>query len=111
MATSRVPKADPTTAARAFAREGLHVKARRPREKPQRTKEDEAQRVEWCRKHADLRSSYFTDKIDMIIDNKHWEIPTSERSRKHLNKQRVRFHLRAPGDHDPCTSRISDIGP
>ena len=33
----RGPKADPTTAARALAREGLKVKFRRCREKPQRT--------------------------------------------------------------------------
>jgi len=91
---SRVPKAHRTTAARAFAREGLDVQARRPREKPDRTLEAEKARVAWCKKNKHLRGSYFADQVDMIIDNKKFEIPTSERSRRYLNKQRVRFHLR-----------------
>ena len=92
--TARVPKAHRTTAARSFARQGLDVQARRPREKPDRTPEAEKARVAWCQNNKALRGSYFADKVDMIIDNKKFEIPTSERSRKYLNKQRVRFHLR-----------------
>ena len=92
---SRVPQAHRTTAARAFARQGLDdVLARPPREKPDRTPEAEKARVAWCNENKHLRGSYFADRVDMIIDNKKFEIPTSERSRRYLNKQRVRFHLR-----------------
>ena len=34
----------------------------------------------------------------MIIDNKRFDVPTTERARKYLKKQRVRFHLRTPAE-------------
>ena len=42
--------------------------------------------------------SYYRNKIDMIIDNKHFDVPTTERARKYLKSQQVRFHLRTPAE-------------
>ena len=39
--------------------------------------------------------SYFTNTIDMIIDNKKFDVPTTERARRYLQGQKVRFHLRS----------------
>ena len=91
---ARAPKAHRTTISRSFARSGLEVERRRPREKLQRTPGTKKERVEWCRARAHLTGSHFADRVDLIIDNKQWLIPTSDRTRKHLSKQRVRFHLR-----------------
>ena len=44
------------------------------------------------------RCFFFTKKIDMIIDNKRFDIPTTERARQYLKKQRVRFHLRTAAE-------------
>ena len=93
---ARVPRADPTTAARAFAREGIKVKLRRSREKPQRTQEQEKEREELCDKMRRWPLARFTDQIDMIIDNKRFNTPTSLSSREHLLKQRLVAQLRTP---------------
>ena len=34
----------------------------------------------------------------MIIDNKKFDIPTTERARQYMKNQRVRFHLRTPAE-------------
>ena len=95
---SRAPKAHRSTLMRAFEREGLSVRARPPRSKPDRTPQQANTRLEycaaWCKKHE----SFFTDEVDMIIDNKRFDVPTTERARKYLKKQRVRFHLRTPAE-------------
>ena len=44
------------------------------------------------------KPGYFRDGLDMIIDNKAFDIPTTERARKYLNSQQVRFHLRTPSE-------------
>ena len=38
------------------------------------------------------------DELDLIIDNKKFDIPTTERARAYLRAQRVRFHLRTPAE-------------
>ena len=48
--------------------------------------------------NAHLSGAYFANRVDLIIDNKQWEIPTSERSRNYIDKQRVRFHLRTKAE-------------
>ena len=63
----RGPKADTTTAARAFKREGLKVKLLRLREKPQRTEEQEKEREDVCGKMRKWPLMRFTDEIDLII--------------------------------------------
>ena len=95
---SRAPKAHPTTAQRAFHREGIPVKARRPREKPQRTPETSLARMDWCQERRHLRGVYFADRLDFIMDNKKFEIPTTERSRQYMTQQRIRFHLLLPSE-------------
>ena len=47
---------------------------------------------------CDKKPGYFRDGLDMIIDNKGFDIPTTERARKYLNSQLVRFHLRTPAE-------------
>ena len=36
--------------------------------------------------------------MDLIIDNKLWDIPTTDKARKHLQKHRTRGHLRTPAE-------------
>jgi hypothetical protein len=35
--------------------------------------------------------AYFAERLDLIMDNKKFELPTAERARKYLKKQRVRL--------------------
>ena len=70
MQKARVPKGDRTTAAKAFAREDIHVKLRPMREKPQRKPEHEAERMHLCGKIRRYPDDYFSETVDMIIDNK-----------------------------------------
>ena len=95
---ARAPKGHRTTVKRAFARQGLKVKARKPREKPQRTPAHQEERVQHCSTWGKKPASFYTDKVDMIIDNKVFDLPTSERARQYLAHQRVRFHLRMPSE-------------
>ena len=95
---SRAQKAHRTTLVRAFRREGLPVQARCPRLKPGRTPEQAAARVAYCKKWARKPPSFFTEDVDLIIDNKQFDIPTTERARQYLAAQRVRFHLRTPAE-------------
>ena len=86
------------TALGSFRREGLDVQRRRPREKPDRTKAHAAERVEMCQALKRRAATYFTTGVDMIIDNKKFDVPTTERARAYMNKTRVRGHLRTPGE-------------
>ena len=72
------------------------MKLRRSREKPQRTQEQEKEREELCDKMRRWPLARFTDQIDMIIDNKRFNTPTSLSSREHLLKQRLVAQLRTP---------------
>ena len=94
MKKARVAKADLTTVARSFARENLAVGWRSPREKPILGPEHLAERKEACRKWRHYRSDYFTDGVDLIMDNTAWDVPATIRARKYLNRRKVRGHLR-----------------
>ena len=94
--SSRAPKAHRTTLLRSFKREGIPVEARRPRLKPDRTAKQARDRVDYCKDWGSRPPSFFLNKVDMIIDNKQFDVPTTERARKYLASQRVRFHLRTP---------------
>ena len=98
MKKARMPKTDPTTVARAFAREGIDVSWRTPREKLLRGKEHEDERKEACRKWRFYPENYWTDKVDMYIDNTTWSVPATTRARKYLNQMKVRGHLRTRGE-------------
>ena len=95
---ARAPKAHRSTVKRAFDREKIDVAARRPREKPQRTKEQLKERVDYCAEWSGKDSKFFVQGLDMIIDNKKFDVPTTERARRYMKQQRVRFHLRTPGE-------------
>ena len=95
---SRAPKVHRSTALRAFRRAKINVAARRPRAKPQRTKAQAAARVEACQVLSARCPAYFSRVVDLIIDNKRFELPTHERARQYLKSQRVRFHLRTPSE-------------
>jgi len=96
--SSRAQKAHRTTLLRSFKREGIPVEARRPRLKPDRTAQQARDRVDYCKDWGRRRPTFFLNHVDMIIDNKQFDVPTTERARKYLASQRVRFHLRTPGE-------------
>ena len=96
--SARAPKAHRTTLLKSFKRCGLNVAARAPRLKPQRTKAHKDERCRWARAFAHKPCSYFQKDIDMIIDNKKFDVPTTERARKYMKSLRVRFHLRTPAE-------------
>ena len=85
----RDPAVHPTTAVRAFAREGFDAKLRRPREKQQRTAKAKAERTEICGRMRRWPLTKFTDEFDMIIDNKRFDVPTTPEARLYQDKQKV----------------------
>jgi hypothetical protein len=96
--TARVPKVDPTTAAKRMKEAGYSVAARRPREKLMRTTEHKKARVAICKKWLRKPVGYFTDEVDLIIDNKLWPIPTTIMGKRYVKMTKVRFHLRTRGE-------------
>ena len=94
----RVRKVHRTTLLRAFRREKIPVQARSPRLKPGRTQEQAAARVAYCQTWARKPPSFFVDDVDLIIDNKQFDVPTTQRARQYIAAQRVRFHLRTPAE-------------
>ena len=72
----------------------LGVALRRNREKPQRTPAHERERAELCDRLRRRPLAYFTDTIDMIIDTKRFQVPTTPEGRAFLAKQRVVAQLR-----------------
>jgi len=95
---TRGVKCHRSTAIRGFAHAGLGVRWRRAREKLQRSPEMVKERLDICSKWQKFPASHWMEKVDMIIDNKQWAIPTSEQARRHLRQQRVRGHLRTPAE-------------
>ena len=95
---SRAPRMHRSTLKRSFKREGIPVAARSPRLKPKWTAEQAKARVEHCKRWCRKPSSFFLDEVDLIIDNKQFDVPTTERARQFLAAQRVRFHLRTPSE-------------
>jgi hypothetical protein len=91
---AKVPQVDATTAAKNMQAAGYDVAARKPREKPLRTDDDEALREKICKKWSRYSDDYFNDELDGIWDNKWWPFETHDRAKKHKKATRVRFHLR-----------------
>ena len=79
-----------------FQREGTAVQPRRTRTKPDRTSLQAKARVEYCEAWNKKPASFFVAKVDMIIDNKKFDIPTTERARNYLQKQNTKLG-RPPG--------------
>ena len=97
MKAARVTDVAPSTVSKHFS-EHLGVHWRAPRAEPLRTKEDMAERVDMCTKWKRLPNDFFTDRVDAIIDNKVFQIPTYARAKAHARKSRVRGHLRTRGE-------------
>ena len=95
---AKAPPVDSTTAARSLQAAGFDVKARKPREKPMRTPDHEALRVALCKKWKQCRKTYVTKNVDLIMDNKRWEIPMSRAGQRYANMRKVRFVLRTRGE-------------
>ena len=95
---SRVPKVHPSTAARSLARNGIDIKARTPRQKPARTTARQAERVRVCTQWQSKPGTFFSNEVDLIMDNKYWPIPMSDAAKRHARMGKVRFHLRTRGE-------------
>jgi hypothetical protein len=91
---ARVPSVSPTTAKEALHEHGFAVACRRPREKPVRTAPVCLARKVHGEKWSKKPESYFTDDLDLTIDNKKFPIPTSLKAKAHLNMEKIRWHLR-----------------
>ena len=91
---SRVPAGHRTTAARRMNAAGYDVKWRTPRLKPARTEIDDAERKRICGVLKEKPATFWTDVVDAYIDLKDWAIPRSIRGQQHLNRRKVRKHLR-----------------
>ena len=94
---ARVTTVHRSTAKRAFDREGIDVEWRRPREKPSRGPEHVKERLEMCRECKNKPVSFFTG-MDVIMDNKRWDFPTTDKARTYVRRLRVRGHLRTPAE-------------
>ena len=95
---ARVRKVDPTTAAKRMTAAGFDVRWRAPRLKPPRGAADRSERKRICNKLRKHPTTFWTQKLDLYMDNKSWKIPTTARGRRFLRKSRVRGHLRKPGE-------------
>jgi hypothetical protein len=95
---ARARRVHSSTVQRSFQREGLDVRSRPCRSKPMRGKEQEKERMEKCRQWRFLQSDCFTDKVDMIIDNKKFEVPTTARAQAYVKKQKVHSQLRTKAE-------------
>ena len=95
---ARVPKIDPTTAARRVQAAGHDVKWRQPRQKPIRDDSTLQERTEVCSRLRRYPVKYFSDTLDLIMDNKSFEIPTYAKAKKYAKMRKVRGHLRTRGE-------------
>ena len=92
--SARVRRVHASAAARALQCDGYDVKWRAPRERPQRSPEDERLRMELSRRWRYLPTTYFTESVDMIMDNKRFLVPTHKKAARRLKMIKVRGHLR-----------------
>jgi hypothetical protein len=96
MSAARIPKVHRTTASRAVKEVEPKLCWRAPREKPTLNKEHKAERVKACKEWEGLPANFFTHKVDLIIDNKKFAVPSCNNARAHLMMTKVRGHLRTP---------------
>jgi hypothetical protein len=87
-----------STAKRGFDEAGLDVKWRRAREKPNKDVDVTNERLEICSQWQNLPANHFLKKVDLIIDNKKWPIPTTKQAKRYLKMQRLRGHLRTASE-------------
>ena len=89
---------DPATARRHLKKAGFDLRWRRPREKPTRSVQVEKERLEICQRWRRLPLGHWSEKVDMIIDNKMWPVPTHTAARTYAKMRKVRGHLRTRGE-------------
>ena len=90
---ARVPHVHPATAGRSLRAAGFAVAARTPRQKPMRSPDHEAIRVELCSKWMRRPATYFTDSVD-----KNHGQQTMERAPDGL-REAVQQHAAGPLSH------------
>ena len=101
---------DPTTAAKNLKAEGFDVQARKQRVKPLRPDNAIRERFQVCSRWRRYPASYWNE-VDLIMDNKRWEVPTSAMAQRAAKIRKVRFVLRTrqegllPGFTKPCTRK------
>ena len=76
----------------------VFIAARRPREKPMRSAEAEAERKDITGRWRRYPEDYFENKAHITIDNKKFERPTTDRAKRYSKMRRVRFHLRTKSE-------------
>ena len=91
---ARVKKVHPTTARRSLQNAGIPVASRRNREKPQRKAEHIQERLETCGRWRFLPKDFFAEQVDVILDNKKFEVPTTQEARHFKGNSKVRFQIR-----------------
>ena len=72
-----MPQVSPRTARESLKAAGYDITRRAPRLKLLRTEAHEQARVVTCGKWSRWPATYWTDSVDMIIDNKKWDLPLS----------------------------------
>ena len=87
-----------TNAAKYFIDAGIPVKWRTTRTVMPLKPGIKSERAQACAAWRFLPLDYFETAVDLIMDNKRWDVPTTDASRKHLQKHRVRGHLRTPAE-------------
>ena len=101
---ARVPAIDDTTTARYLRAYG--VVWRRMREKPARTEAHEESRKAVCNIWRKRPASFWTDRVDLIIDAKKYALPGNNAAARRLRQQRVHATLRTRGEGlDPGHTR------
>ena len=57
-----------------------------------------------CRAEGDLckalpaNKKYFVEHVDLVLDNKHFDVPTTDAARLYKAKMKVRFQIRTRGE-------------
>ena len=95
---ARVKKVHPSTAARRLEDAGFDVKWRPPRNKPLRDREHERERYEVCSRWRKYSPKYFSERMDLFMDNKYFAIPTYAKAKRFAKMRKVRGHLRTRGE-------------
>ena len=95
---ARVRTVHPTTAAKRMAAAGIDVKWRAPRLKLPRGAADRSERKRICDRLRKHRITFWTQQLDLYMDNKAWKTPSTARGRRFLHEPRARGHLRKPGE-------------
>ena len=84
-----------TTAARALERLRPDVQWCLPREKPVLTQQHRRERLAVCTEWQKKPAKYFTEQVDVYIDNKIFAVPTHKGAIARLRMGTVRGHLRS----------------